>query len=135
MLMLMEMDTREKLAAAAAARIDRDYAVLSGVEELAVVLGVSKCHLIRCMTACTGESPGRRLQRRRLEMAALLLRGRDYPVETVARMTGFACGNYFSKVFRRAVGQAPLCYRQARRGALHPVEEEQLRRLEYFYQA
>ena len=125
----------QTLAERAVERIRRDYALLDGVEALADTLGVSKCHLIRSVRAGTGESPGQLLKARRLEIAAALLRGRDYGVDAAARMVGFSCGNYFSKVFARAYGMPPLVYRARNKGALAPAEEKWVRELEYLYQA
>ena len=125
----------QTLAERAVERIRRDYALLDGVEALADALGVSKYHLIRSVKAEAGESPGRLLKARRLEIAAALLRGRDYSVETTARMVGFSCGNYFSKVFVRAYGLPPLAYRVQKKDPLSPAEEKWVRELEYLYQA
>lgn len=131
----MYAEKKKDLVALALERIQGDYALLEGVEGLAAELGVTKCHLIRRMQAAVGESPGKLLRRRRLEMAAALLRGRAYPVEAVARMTGFSCGNYFSKVFARAYGQSPRDYRLALGGPLPEALEKQVQALEYLYQA
>ena len=126
--------TEQSLTQQALEKIRRDYALLGGVEALADALGVSKCHLIRVVKTRAGESPGRLLKARRLEMAAALLRGRDYSVETTARMVGFSCGNYFSKVFVSAYGAPPLTYRAENKGPLAPAEEKWVRELEYLYQ-
>lgn len=90
---------------------------------------MSKSHLIRTFTAEVGESPGKFLQRERIDAAKLLLLNREYPVETVANMTGYAGANYFCKVFRRLTGESPGEYR-ARASA--PLPGRDLPRLDAF---
>lgn len=93
-------------------------AFLAGIGELAERLGVSKSHLIRTFTAEVGESPGKFLQRERIDAAKLLLLNRECSVETVANMTGYAGANYFCKVFRRVTGESPGEYRAREAGSL-----------------
>lgn len=92
-----------------------EYAALSGVEELAQRLHVSTAHLTRQFSACMGISPIRYLTKLRLEAAMNDLLNSDADLETVARRNGFAGGNYFCKVFRRAVGLSPTQYRRLKR--------------------
>ncbi|MFR9190560.1 MAG: helix-turn-helix transcriptional regulator [Anaerotruncus massiliensis (ex Togo et al. 2019)] len=104
-------DACSELVQGAIDLIRSEPAFLAGVDELAEKLGVSKSHLIRTFTAEVGESPGKFLQRERIDAAKLLLLNREYPVETVANMTGYAGANYFCKVFRRLTGESPGEYR------------------------
>ena len=98
--------------------IDNSFATLSGIDELAAMLGVTKCHLIRTFTADTGASPGKRLVARRISAAILILCHRDYSIETVANMVGYSGANYFCKAFRHIVGESPGAFRQGQ--AAHP---------------
>lgn len=66
---------------------------------------------------------------RSIDAAKLLLLNREYPVETVANMTGYAGANYFCKVFRRLTGESPGEYR-ARASAPFPGRD--LPRLDAF---
>lgn len=91
--------------------IREEYAFLTGVEDLAGRVGVTKSHLIRVFSAEVGVTPGKFLQDTRLENAMLLLRGREYTVDAVAGLCGFSGANYFCKVFRRATGESPGAYR------------------------
>lgn len=95
--------------------IQREYAFLSGIEELAGEMGVTASHLVRKFTAETGNTPGKYLQQVRLESARLLLLGREYSVEIIAAMTGFSSANYFCKVFRGRYGVSPGRYREEMR--------------------
>lgn len=104
------------LAAQAAELIETEFPLLAGVDDLADRLAVSKCHLIRCFTAVLGTSPGKALTAMRLSAVRAYLESGDYTVETIAGLTGFACGNYLCKVFRKAHGLSPGQYRQRYRG-------------------
>jgi transcriptional regulator GlxA family with amidase domain len=120
------------LTAGAIEAIRDGFALLSGVDELACALGVSKCHLIRVFKQDTGLSPGRYLGLVRIGAARLLLESRTYSVEAVANMVGYSGANYFCKVFKQAVGESPAAYR-ALGGGRTPVGEadaQWLRRLE-----
>lgn len=111
------------LVRSAKAIIREEYAYLSGIDELAERLEVTKSHLVRRFSADTGQGPGRYLQEVRLEQARLILEGRDYPVEVVAGMTGYSCANYFCKVFRREFGVSPGRYREEHRKTVVGMED------------
>ena len=111
---------QNNLTEKAIASIDGGFALLSGIDELAGMLGVTKCHLIRAFTADTGISPGKRLAARRISAAMLILRHRDYSIDTVANMVGYSGANYFCKAFRRAAGESPGAYRQRQAAASQP---------------
>lgn len=89
-----------------------EYATLSGVDELAQRLHVSTAHLTRQFSAYMGVSPIRYLTKLRLEAAMNDLLNSEDDLETIARRNGFAGGNYFCKVFRKAVGLSPTQYRR-----------------------
>lgn len=59
----------------------------------------------------TGTTPRRWLEGRRCELAARLLVESARPVAEVARACGFADPFHFSRVFRRAMGDAPSAFR------------------------
>lgn len=90
--------------------MESEYPYLEGMEDLADRLGVCRCHLVREFSRQTGISPGKRLTQIRLENARALLASGEYRVEIVARMCGYACGNYFCKAFRAAYGVSPARY-------------------------
>ena len=58
--------------------------------------------------------PGEYLTKIRLHHALSLLSCTTLPVSEVAFRTGFARPNYFSRVFREAIGKTPLEYRRLR---------------------
>ena len=97
--------------------IESNYAFLYGVDDLAVQLEVSKPHLIRRFTAVCNISPGKYLTYVRLEKAKAILRLENPPaLELVAVACGYACANYFSKVFKKSTGLTPMAYAEAFRG-------------------
>lgn len=52
------------------------------------------------------------INRTRLEKACNLLANTDLPIHTVAEECGFSGAEYFSSLFKRAVGTSPLAYRR-----------------------
>lgn len=99
------------LISSALAEIHAHYAEVYGIEELANSLGVSKSHLVRTFTASIGISPGKYLTSVRLDAAKRLLLHRQYNLETIASLCGFAGANYFCHVFKKETGQTPLAWR------------------------
>lgn len=99
------------LVSSALSIIEEDYPYLFNIEELASRLEVSKYHLIREFTRAVGVSPGQYLAKTRMHHAKLLLKQREYGVEIVGQMVGYANGNYFCKVFRSHTGMSPGQYR------------------------
>lgn len=110
--------------------IREEFAFLTGVDDLAGRMGISKSYLIRAFSAEMGVTPGHFLQDTRLEYASFLLRSREYSIETVAGMCGFSGANYFCKVFRRAMGESPGQYRIRNAGHLPPDPASPLMEME-----
>ena len=101
----------QNLAEKAIRIIEEGFPLLSGIDELAERVGVTKCHLIRVFKAQTGVSPGCYLVATRLNAAKLLLAHRGYSVEAIAHMVGYSGANYFCKAFKRDASESPLAYR------------------------
>lgn len=112
------VDEEKSLAQQAAEVIENEFPMLAGVDDLADRLAVSKCHLIRRFTAERGISPGKYLTATRIAAVRAYLETEQHSVETIAGLTGFACGNYLAKVFRKACGLTPCAYRERYRGAM-----------------
>lgn len=100
------------LVAQAVRRMEEQYATLPGIDALAGQLGVSPAHLSRQFKAQTGVSPIRRLGEIRLQHAMNDLLNTDAPMDVIARRNGFSGGNYFCKIFVKAVGITPTNYRK-----------------------
>lgn len=91
--------------------IESRFSLLSGIAHLSESLEVTKPHLIRVFTACTGISPGQYLTQVRLRHARhLLISAPEIPLDAVAGACGYSCANYFSKVFRKHTGLSPRAY-------------------------
>lgn len=99
------------LISSALAEIHAHYADVYGIEELATSLGVSKSHLVRTFTSAVGISPGKYLTSVRLDAAKRLLLHREYTLETIANLCGFAGANYFCHVFKKEIGETPANWR------------------------
>lgn len=96
------------------AYIDDNLAASLQVERLAEVAEMSRAHFVRRFTVAAGQSPSEFVLERRLVRAERLLLATEMNVGEIARLTGFADGNYFAKVFRKKRGAAPLEYRATR---------------------
>ncbi len=90
-----------------------EYAFLDGIAELAERLEVSQEYLTRCFCKYTGITPGKYLNRVRIENAKLLLRQGNHSVQFVSDACGFSNANYFARVFRGIVGMNPREYARA----------------------
>jgi AraC-like DNA-binding protein len=83
--------------------------------ELAAASGLTHRTLYRLFRKQLGVSPAVRLQRCRIARARQMLTTTDVSITGVALASGFATGQYFSKVFRDATGVTPRAYRKISR--------------------
>lgn len=120
------------LVAAAMEEMHEHYAEVYGIEELAGELGVSKSHLVRIFSAAVGVPPGRYLTLVRLDAAKRLLLHREYTLETIANLCGFAGANYFCRVFKKETGQTPAAWRLATAPHALPTPERTEREEQLF---
>jgi len=111
-----------RIVAGAMALMQREFAFLDGIGDLAGRLEVSQEYLTRTFRACTGMTPGKYLNRLRVEHAKLLLRQEGSTVAFVSDACGFSNGNYFARVFRQFTGMNPREYVQAMSGAALPPD-------------
>jgi len=91
--------------------MEKDFADLSGVEEVAGKLQVSASHLCREFVHYLRVSPLNYLTRIRLQHAANLLAKTNRKIEDIAVSSGFSNGNYFAKVFKKSLGCSPRDFR------------------------
>ena len=106
---------------------DRLRAVLEYVEEhlgedlrlerLAAVANVERHHFGRAFKKATGVPPHRYVLERRVDRATDLLARSELPIAQIAHDVGMSSQSHLTTVFRRMVGDTPLAYRKARRGA------------------
>ena len=85
------------------------------IEIIAERSQMSREHFIRSYTTRYQETPGKALQRLRLENARFLLRSTDQPIESVAKTSGFSSSNVFCRAFRKVFGISPNAFRKEAR--------------------
>ncbi|MFB7538729.1 GlxA family transcriptional regulator [Streptomyces zaomyceticus] len=82
------------------------------VEALAARARLSPRHFARAFRAETGTTPGRYVDRVRLEHARRLLEETSRGVEEVARAAGYGTSEAMRRAFTKALGTAPADYRR-----------------------
>jgi AraC family transcriptional activator of pobA len=101
--------------------LERDFRDHHDAAHYAAALAVPPAVLSRALTQVTGRSTKEHVTDRVMLEAARGLRFTDASVGEVARHAGFDDPLYFSRAFKRHVGQAPMSYREAVRGkSMHP---------------
>lgn len=91
--------------------IDRAYAEPLDVPALARIALMSDAHFIRTFKQTFGETPGRYLQRRRIERAMALLRTSELTIGAICVEVGFASAATFTRQFKEIVGETPSAFR------------------------
>ncbi|MEV7416794.1 AraC family transcriptional regulator [Streptomyces sp. NPDC089919] len=94
----------------------RDALLPVPVAEHAARLGMPLAELRSVVRRITGEGVKEYLLGIRLGRAKELLVRTDLPVAAVARRVGYEDASYFSRLFSRRVGMAPVRFREQRRG-------------------
>ncbi|MEG3630247.1 GlxA family transcriptional regulator [Streptomyces poriticola] len=87
------------------------------VEALAARAGLSPRHFARAFRAETGTTPGRYVDRVRLEHARRLLEDTGAGVEEISRASGYGTSEAMRRAFVKALGTAPAEYRRRFRPA------------------
>ncbi len=83
--------------------------------KLAEVYGFSSAYLSRIFTRNRGESPVKYLTGIRIKEAKRLLAMTDEPIARVGELSGYPDQFYFSRTFRKEVGENPTKYRKMNR--------------------
>ena len=109
--------------ARAMALMQREFAFLDGPGDVAGRLELSQEYLTRSFRKYAGVTPGKYLNRLRVEHARTLLRQEGRSVAFVSDACGFSSGNYFARVFRQFTGMSPGEYVRANRGVAVPDED------------
>lgn len=81
------------------------------VPRLAERAALSDRHLTRLFVAETGTTPGRFVERARVEAARDLLEAGPLPVDVIARRVGFGSAETMRRAFLRVIGVGPADYR------------------------
>jgi transcriptional regulator GlxA family with amidase domain len=91
--------------------IHLDPGARHGIDDLALLAGLSPRHLQRRFTQETGLPPAAYVERVRVEAAQRALAERNDPLETIARQCGFGSAETLRRTFQRVMGVAPSEYR------------------------
>ena len=90
------------------------------LHDLASVAGLSDCHFARAFKQSTGMPPHRYLMKRRVERAAVLIQGTNWPLSQIALEVGFCDQSHFSRLVTQVTGQTP---RELRRQSFEPIDK------------
>lgn len=108
-------DTQKNSVSQRAVEImEREYAVLDGIQEVAERLGISTEHFCRIFRQEVHRKPIQYLTDLRIQAAMCDLLNTEDTLEVIARRSGFSNANYFGKVFKKQVGVTPMAYRTGR---------------------
>jgi AraC-like DNA-binding protein len=113
----IEVNTRHPnsvLLARAIEYVESNLAQEISRDEVARSVGLSVSHFSRLMRAKTGWSFTELLTRLRVDRACHLLAHTDLGLADIALESGFGDQSYFSRVFRRRLGETPGAYRRSR---------------------
>jgi LacI family transcriptional regulator len=80
---------------------------LSGVEDLAAAVGVSRATLERRFRAALGRSPRQEIDRVRLDRARTLVRQTTYPLHQIAELVGYSNSSRLLDAYRRRFNVTP----------------------------
>ena len=85
------------------------------IQEIAEELKFSPTHIMRTFKQKTGMSILDYITETRLETAKKILTESDIPIRTVADMVGYDDYSYFTRIFKKQIGEPPLQYRKRKR--------------------
>ncbi len=94
------------------AYIDTDLTADLSLHTLAETQNLSSGYLSALFKKETGQTLTAYVNRRRIRRAIRLLNSTNLQIQAIARGCGYTDVNYFSKVFKKQVGQSPLEYRK-----------------------
>ncbi|HVU33578.1 MAG TPA: DNA-binding transcriptional regulator, partial [Opitutaceae bacterium] len=86
-----------------------------GVDDVVRHASASRSQLEKKFRRCIGRSPCSEIRRVQLARVKELLIETDYPLKTIADMTGFEHVEYLSVVFKRTTGESPGYFRKRTR--------------------
>lgn len=82
------------------------------LDDLLSIAHMSRSNLMRVFRKATGQTPIEYLVRLRIQRAMDMLRNTDLTVTEIALEVGFNDSNYFTRQFRRILGESPRSFRQ-----------------------
>jgi AraC-like DNA-binding protein len=97
------------------AYLRKNYSDPIRIETLTDISGMSESSLLRAFNRIAGCSPSEYLIRLRLNQACGLLKQTSKPITEISFDIGFNDSNYFSRQFKKVIGQSPRSYRSGGR--------------------
>lgn len=97
---------------AALSHIENHFDEVIDLKKLEQVSRLTARTLLRHCETATGHSPMQYLHRVRLNEACRLLKQTDISVTEIAFRVGFQDSNYFTRCFRKIIGESPSSYRR-----------------------
>lgn len=101
--------------------MERSFARNITLEELSGICHRTPSYVIRLFKQAFGTTPMQYLQELRLRAAIRYLATTDKPIQEIAEITGFSNLHYFSRMFKKKVGESPSAWRQRQRSGLPPT--------------
>lgn len=83
--------------------------------QLADLTGLSPAHFATCYRALTGVSPIQHFLHLKVEQACQMLDTTDHSFTQISNMLGYDDNYYFSRLFKKVMGQSPTDYRHTHR--------------------
>ena len=93
--------------------LENDFAKEWKLDELVPIAHMSRSNLMRIFRKATNQTPVEYLIRLRIQQAMGLLRNSDLSITEIALEVGFNDSNYFTRQFRRVLGESPRSFRQS----------------------
>lgn len=87
--------------------LENDFSKAWRLDDLLGIAHMSRSNLMRVFRKATGQSPIEYLVRLRIQRAMELLRNTDLSITEIAMAVGFGDSNYFTRQFRRVLGEPP----------------------------
>jgi AraC-like DNA-binding protein/mannose-6-phosphate isomerase-like protein (cupin superfamily) len=92
--------------------IDKNYAEITGIDDICKNVYISKYYLIHLFKEYTDKTPMQYVLQKKLDIAKKLLSTTTLPIYSIALRAGYEDSNYFCKVFKRLEHLTPLEYRR-----------------------
>ena len=109
---LLDLQPRSDRIQSALAFAKSNLHIELSVEQLAAVAHLSPRQFSRTFHNETGQSPAKAVENLRVEAARLMMEEGNYPIDIVARQTGFGDRERMRRAFLRAFGQPPQAIRR-----------------------
>jgi len=101
----------DRLMASAENWLEEHLAGKIRMDDLVTHIGYGRSRFFALFKAHTGLTPVEWITRRRIDLSKKLLADSSLPITEVAHRSGFSTGIFYTRVFRRYVGQTPTAWR------------------------